>query len=95
MLTTRLSFGSNDRNASILMFCTSLVFLKLLPISSLCDYQFPDDLLDGDGEEVEKMARYRFTEGRLEKATPDSGFDVVLIGSGPGSMACASSLARM
>lgn len=45
--------------------------------------------------EEEKQARYRFTESRLAKAVKDGSFDVIVIGSGPSSMACAASLARM
>jgi all-trans-retinol 13,14-reductase len=47
-------------------------------------------------KEEDKHARYRFTKGRLDKALPDGGvYDAVLIGSGPGSMATAASLARL
>ena len=57
------------------------------------------DLLARDEEataEEDAQARYRLTASRLKKAIPESGeFDVVLIGSGPGSMGCAAALARM
>ena len=87
----------DDKNLSVLLFCTSLCVLKCFPICPAIDFQLDDKLLDVDDDEVEKLARYRFTQGRLDKALAanGNGFDVILIGSGPGSMACAASLSRL
>jgi len=46
-------------------------------------------------EEEDKNARLRLTESRLKKATPDDGFDAIIIGAGPSGMCAAASLARL
>ena len=46
--------------------------------------------------EEDVQARYRFTPGRLQKALPADGvFDIIFIGSGPGSLACAAVMSRI
>ena len=47
-------------------------------------------------KEEDAQARYRITAGRLARAIPSNGgFDVVLIGSGPGSLGCAAALSML
>ena len=47
-------------------------------------------------EEEDAQARYRFTPGRLERSLPADGvFDAIFIGSGPGSLACAATMAKI
>lgn len=46
--------------------------------------------------EEDAQARYRFTPSRYEKAAPPNGeWDAVFIGSGPGSLACASVMSKI
>ncbi len=52
-----------------------------------------EDAAYTEGEE--KNARFRFTAGRLARALEGGPFDAVFVGSGPGSMACAASMARL
>ena len=87
----------NGNDPSLLLFCSSsALFITFVSHRRLINIpKFTDALLNIDEDEVEKQARYRFTEGRLTKAIGDKKFDVILIGSGPGSMACAASLARV
>ena len=42
----------------------------------------------------DENARYRFTPARLRKMSNHKPYDAIFIGSGPGSMACAATLAR-
>ena len=86
----------DQKNTAVLLFCSSLLLFKCIGGNNATKkHTIPDALLDIDDEEVEKQARFRFTQGRLDKAIASGGFDVILIGSGPASMACAASLARM
>ena len=46
-----------------------------------------------DSEETE--CRFRLTANRLDRSTPQNGFDVVFVGSGPASLSCAALLSQL
>jgi phytoene dehydrogenase-like protein len=83
----------------IILICTVLLgalvgffFLRPSPFAAIKPCPIPKD---ESCEEEDVYARVRLTAGRLKKAQPSGGFDVIVVGAGPSGLVCAASLARL